>query len=110
MMEDFADAAPSAFGNFTRPLDRTNPDILARLARTLADILRRADGVQRDQITRTFADALGRLPGAFGGALADVPSTAAYIASGAAALRLRGRLRSGWRLRNFRRWCGLRLA
>jgi len=86
VVEDFADAATCAFGDFAGALGGTYADVLAGGACTFADVARGVDWVEGDEIAGAFADALGCLSGSFGGALADVSGSAADITAGAAGL------------------------
>jgi hypothetical protein len=88
MVEDPADTAACAFGDFAGSLHRAHADILARNGRTLSDIAGSVERVQRHQVARTFSDAFGRGPGAFGGPFANVSGAAANVTAGAALLRL----------------------
>jgi hypothetical protein len=98
MVEDFADAAACALGDFACALGGTDTDVLSGDACALADVAGGVDGVEGDEIAGAFADALGCLSGSLGGALADVAGTAADVTAGAAGLGLwRGlRLSGGW--------------
>jgi hypothetical protein len=98
VVEDFSDAATSAFGDFACPLRGADADVLAGDACAFANVFRGSGGVEGDKIAGTFADALGCGTGSLGGALADVAGSAADFTAGAAGLGLRLRWR-GWVLR-----------
>jgi len=88
MVEDFADAATCALGDFARALSGTDADVLAGDGCAFADVAGGVDGVEGDEIDRAFADALGCRSGSLGGALADVAGSAADVTAGAAGLGL----------------------
>ena len=96
VVEDFADAATCALGDFTCALGGTDADVLAGDACTFADIAGGVDGVESDEIAGAFADALGCLSGSFRGALAYVSGSAADVTAGAAGLGLGRGLRLSW--------------
>jgi hypothetical protein len=98
MVEDFADAAACALGDFACALGGTDTDVLSGDACALADVAGGVDGVEGDEIAGAFADALGCLSGSLGGALADVAGSAADVTAGAAGLGLWWglRLSGGW--------------
>jgi hypothetical protein len=87
VVEDFADAAACALGDFACALRRADADVLACFACAFADIFRGSGGVEGDEIAGAFADALGCLSSSFSGALADVAGSAADVTAGAAGLR-----------------------
>jgi hypothetical protein len=104
VVEDFADAATCALGDFARALGGTDADVLAGDACAFTNVFRGSSGVEGDEIAGAFADAFGSRSGSLGGALADVAGSAADVTAGAAGLgrglRLRGGLRwGGWVLR-----------
>jgi hypothetical protein len=103
VVEDFADAATCALGDFACALGGSDADVLSGDACALADVARGVDGVEGDEIAGTFADALGCGSGSLGGALADVSGSAADITAGAAGLGL------GLRLGGGLGWSGVRL-
>jgi hypothetical protein len=88
MVEDFADAATCALGDFACALSGTDAHVLAGEGRAFADVAGGVDGVEGDEISGAFADTLGRGSGSFGGALADVAGSAADVTAGAAGLGL----------------------
>jgi hypothetical protein len=93
VVEDFADAATCALGDFACALRGTDADVLSGDASTLADVAGGVDGMEGDEIASAFADALGCGSGSLGGALADVSGSAANVTAGAAGLGLLG---LGW--------------
>ncbi len=95
VVEDFADAATCALGDFACALSGTDADVLAGDARAFADVFRRSDGVKGNEIAGAFADALGCRSGSLGGTLADVAGPAADITTRTAGLRLGCGLRLG---------------
>ena len=95
VVEDFADAATCALGNFACSLSGTDADVLAGDACAFADVFRGSNGVEGDEIAGAFADALGRRSGSLGGALADVAGSAADVTAGTAGLQLGRGLRLG---------------
>ena len=95
VVEDFADAATCALGDFACALSGTDADVLAGDARAFADVFRGSGGVEGNEIAGAFADALGCLSGSLGSALADVACSAANITAGAARLGLWFGLRLG---------------
>src|ERR1700733_9309827 len=88
VVEDFADAATCALGDFACALRGTDADVLAGDARAFADVACSVDGVEGDEIAGAFADALGCRSGSLGGALTDVAGSAADVTAGAARLGL----------------------
>jgi hypothetical protein len=101
MVEDFADAATCALGDFTCALSGTDADVLAGDACALADVACSLGGVKGNEIAGAFTDALRCLSGSFSGAFADVAGAAADVTAGAAGLgrglSLGGGLgRGGW--------------
>jgi hypothetical protein len=92
MVEDFADAAACALGDFACALGSTDAHVLAGDSCALADVAGSIDGVEGDEIACAFADALRRGSGSFGGALAYVAGSAADVTAGAAGLGLLLRL------------------
>jgi hypothetical protein len=88
VVEDFADAATCALGDFTCALRGTDADILAGDACAFADVFRGSGGVKGDEIACAFADTLGCRSGSLGGALADIAGSAADVTAGAAGLGL----------------------
>jgi hypothetical protein len=95
VVEDFADAAACALGDFACALGGTDADVLAGGACALADVLRGSYGVEGDEIAGAFADALGCLSGSFASPLADVAGSAADVTAGAAGLGVDRGLRLG---------------
>jgi hypothetical protein len=92
MVEYPANTPTCAFGNFACSLGGTNADVLAGDGCTLSDIAGGVEGVEGNEIARTFPDTLGRCSGAFGGPFANVSGAAANVTAGAALLGLGGRL------------------
>jgi len=88
VVEDLADAATCAFGDFAGALDGADAYVLSGDACSLAYIAGGVDGVECDEVASAFADALGCGSGSLGGVFADVASSAAYIAAGATGLGL----------------------
>jgi hypothetical protein len=88
MVEDFANAATCALGDFACALSGTDADVLAGDACAFADVFRGSGGVKGDEIAGAFADALGCGSGSLGSALADVAGSAADVTAGAAGLGL----------------------
>jgi hypothetical protein len=72
VVERFCNELSGAFGDLARTLDRAFPCILAGSSRTFANVLSRANRMQRHQITGPLADALGSIACAFAGTFADV--------------------------------------
>jgi hypothetical protein len=99
MVKYLANTPTCTFGDFSCSLGGANADVLASNGRTLSDIAGGVEGVEGDEIARTFPDSLGCGTGALGGSFADVSCAAADIAAGAALLRLGGRLGCVGRLR-----------
>jgi hypothetical protein len=95
VVEDFADAAACALGDFACALRGADADVLARNACAFADVFRGSDGMEGDEIAGAFADALGCLSGSLGRALADVAGSTADVTAGAAGLGLGLRLGGG---------------
>jgi hypothetical protein len=98
VVEDFADAATCALGDFACALGGANADVLAGDTCTLADVAGGVEGVEGDEIAGTFADALGCGSCSLGSALADVSGSAADVTAGAAGLGLWRGLSLGWGL------------
>jgi hypothetical protein len=88
VVEDFADAATCALGDFACALSGTDSDVLAGDGCAFADVAGGFGGVEGDEIAGAFADALGCRSGSLGSALADVAGSAAYVAAGASGLGL----------------------
>jgi hypothetical protein len=103
MVEDFADAATCALGDFACALGGADANIFSGDGCAFADVSSGVDGVEGDEIAGAFARALGCGSGSLGGTLADVAGSAADVTAGAAGL--------GWGLSLGRglRWggCGL---
>lgn len=90
MVEYFANPPTCSLGDFACSLGGADTDVLAGDGCTLSDIAGGVDGVEGDEIARTFPDTLGRCSGAFGGTFANVSGAAADVAAGAALLGLGG--------------------
>jgi hypothetical protein len=90
MVEYLANPPARALGNLSCSLGCADTDVLAGDDRTLSDIAGGVDGVEGDEIARTFPDALGCCSGSLGGAFANVSGTAADVAAWAALLGLGG--------------------
>jgi len=88
VVEDLADAATRAFGDFACALDGADAYVLSVDACAFAYIAGGVNGVEGDEVASAFADALGCGSGSLGGVFADVASSAAYIAAGATGLGL----------------------
>jgi hypothetical protein len=99
MVKYLANTPTCTFGDLACSLGGANADVLASNGRTLSDIAGGVEGVEGDEIARTFPDSLGCCTGALGGSFADVSCAAANVAAGAALLRLGGRLGCVGRLR-----------
>jgi hypothetical protein len=106
VVEDLANAATCAFGDFACALGSADAYVLSGDACTLAYVTGGVDRVESDEVASSFADALGCGSGSFGGVLADVAGSAADVTAGAAGLRLGRRLSLGGGLR----WGGCGLA
>jgi len=89
MMEDFADAATCALGNFACTLSGADADVLAGNARAFANVAGGVKGVEGDKVPCAFADSFRCGSSSLGGALADVTRSAADVTTGATGLRLR---------------------
>ena len=92
MVEYPANTPTCAFGNFACSLGGTNADVLAGDGCTLSNIADGVDGVESNEIARTFPNTRRRCSSAFGGPFADVSGTAANVTAGAALLGLGRRL------------------
>jgi len=88
VVEDFADAATCALGDFACALTGTDADVLAGDGCAFADVACGLTGVEGDEIAGAFADALGCRSGSLGGALADVAGPPADVTAGAAGFGL----------------------
>lgn len=86
VVEDFADAAPCALGDFAGALSGSDSDVLSGDSCALANVTGGVDGVEGDEIAGTFADAFGCSSGSLAGALTDVAGSAADVTAGAARL------------------------
>ena len=95
VVEDFADAATCALGNFACALSGTDADVLASDTCTFADVFCGSGWVKGDEIAGAFADALGCRSGSFSCALTNVASSAADVSAGTAGLGLGRGLRLG---------------
>jgi hypothetical protein len=87
MVEYLANTPACSLGDFACSLGGADTDVLAGDDCTLSDIAGGVNGVEGDEIARTFPDTLGRCSGALGGAFANVSGAAA---DGAALLGLGG--------------------
>jgi len=94
VVEDLADAATCALGDFACALSGTNANVLAGYACAFADVASSVEGVEGDEIASAFADTLGCGSGSLGGTFADVARSAADVTTGAAGLGLWRNL--GW--------------
>jgi len=83
-----ANPSTCALGDFACSLGGANAHVLASNGRTLSDITGGVQGVQGDEITSAFPDALGRGASTLGGSFANVSCAAANVATGTALLRL----------------------
>jgi hypothetical protein len=90
MVKYLANPPACAFGDFACSLRRANPDVLAGNRSALSDIAGGVEGVEGDEVGRTFPNSLGSGAGALGGPFANVSCTAANVAAGAAWLWLGG--------------------
>jgi len=88
MVEDLADAATCALGDFACALGGTDADVPSGNGCSFADVACGVEGVEGDEIAGAFADALGCGSGSLGSALADVAGSAADVTAGAAGLGL----------------------
>jgi hypothetical protein len=86
VVEDLANAATCALGDFACAFGGSYADVLAGDSCALANVANGVDGVESDEIAGAFADALNRGSGSLAGALADITRAVAYIAAGAAGL------------------------
>jgi hypothetical protein len=90
MVEYLANTPACSLGNFACSLGGADTDVLAGDDCSFSDIAGGVNGVEGDEIARTFPDTLGRCSGALGGAFANVSGAAADVAAGAALLGLGG--------------------
>ncbi len=88
VVEDFADAATSALGDFSCALSGTDANVLSRIACAFANVFRGPGWVEGDEITGAFADTFGRRTCSLSSALADVAGSAADVTARAAGLGL----------------------
>ncbi len=93
MVEYPANTPTCAFGNFACSLGGTNADVLAGDGCTLSNIADGVDGVESNEIARTFPDSLGCGTGALGGSFADVSCAAANAVHRCGAVAITGELR-----------------
>ena len=107
MVEYFANPPTCSLGNLASSLGRADANVLPGDDRALSDIACGVDGVEGDEIARTFSDPLGRCSGSLGGTFACVPDAATDVAAGAALLGLGGWLSLGGWLGCFSRLSGL---
>jgi hypothetical protein len=84
MVEYFANSPNCALGDFACALGSADADVLASHGSAFADIASGVEWVKCDKVTRTFPNALGRRPSAFGGSFANVSGAPADVAAGAA--------------------------
>jgi hypothetical protein len=104
VVEDFADAATCALGDFAGSLTGSNAYVLSGDGCALAHVTGGVDGVEGDEIAGAFAYALGCGSSSLAGALADVTGSAADVTAGAA--RLGRRLGLGGGLGGGLGWSG----
>ena len=88
VVEDFADAAPSALDDFSCALSGTDANVFSGIACAFADVFRGPGWVEGDEIAGAFADTFGRGTCSLSSALADVAGSAADITARAAGLGL----------------------
>ena len=88
MVEYLANAPTCALGYFACSLGGTDANVFAGDDCTLSDIASGVDGVEGDEIARTFPNTLGCCSGTLGGSFADVSGSATDVAAGAALLGL----------------------
>jgi hypothetical protein len=88
VVEDFADAAACALGDFAGALRGADADVLAGDACAFANVFRGSGGMKGDEVAGAFADAFGCRSGSLAGAFADVAGSAADVTTGAAGLGL----------------------
>jgi hypothetical protein len=92
MVEYPANAPPCAFGDFACSLGGANANVLPGDGCALSNIACGIEGVEGNEIARTFPDSLGPCSSAFGGPFADVSSATANVTAGAALLGPSSRL------------------
>ena len=89
-MEEVANAAASAFDDFSGALGGSNAGIFGTNAYSFADVANAFDGVEGNDVGSSFASAFGDVAGGSACTFADVPGTAAYVTASATRLSLRG--------------------
>jgi hypothetical protein len=72
VVEGFGDKLASAFGDVSGAFGGANADILGPDAHPFADVFDGTDGMKRDEVAGTLADAFGCFAGSFGRPLADI--------------------------------------
>jgi hypothetical protein len=93
MVKYLANTPTCTFGDFACSLGGANADVLASNGRTLSDIAGGVEGVEGDEIARTFPDSFGCGTGALGGSFADVSCAACEAFNGYGAVAITGELR-----------------
>ena len=84
VVEDVADAAAGAFGDFAGAFDGSDAGVLGSYADAFADAVDTLYGVEGDEVGGSFAGAFCYVAGGSACAFADVAGSAAYVAAGAA--------------------------
>jgi hypothetical protein len=92
VVEDVADAAAGSLGDLAGAFDRADSGVLGTDAYTLAEVFAGAGGVEGDEVTGAFADALADVAGGSGGAFAEVAGAGTDVSGGAAGVGGRGGL------------------
>jgi hypothetical protein len=91
MVEYLANPPTCSLGDLSSSLGGTDADVLAGDDCTFSNIARGVEGVEGDEIARTFSDSLGCCSSALGGTFASVAYAAGNVPAGSALLGL-----SGW--------------
>ena len=97
VMKDLADTPAGALRNLPGTLGRADANVLRADDGSFAYIADCVNRMQSDKITGTLTNALGGCPNPLAGTFADVPGSAAYVASWAAPGRDGGGRLRGWR-------------
>jgi hypothetical protein len=92
-MEEVANAAASAFDDFSGAFGGSNAGIFGTNAYSFADVANAFDGMEGNEVGGSLPGALGDVAGSSASTFANVASAAANIPAGAAGLGLRGRRR-----------------
>jgi len=90
VVEEAADAAAGSLDDLAGAFGCAYTRVFRSHAHTFADVANAFDGVEGNDVGRSFASAFGDVAGGSACTFADVPGTAAYVTASATRLSLRG--------------------